>query len=1031
MKQGPNERSYHVFYQILSGMDESKKKELHLTKAEDYPSIMQGNCAKVDTIDDVQEYHSMVEAMKIVGINDATRDTIFSICAAILHLQRVIFKPQGDAGSTIENDVDFTYACNLLQVDKAALQKALTVKVYSVMNKIFESPLTPEQAADSRDALSKSLYSNMFDWIVRKINENTNSSDSTSFIGLLDIFGFEKFDFNTFEQFCINFANEALQAHYNSYTFKRDKKECEVEGIDVSEISFRDNQPCLDMIQGTKSGILKLLDDQCLFPSATDQKFFDMVVQAYKTHEFFGYQPLFKEDFIVKHYAGEVKYNIRDWLEKNKDVLRDDIIDVLSQSKVEFIAKTICPEKKDFTKKDKKPSTVTGSFKKQLVDLLDLINSTTPHWIRTIKPHPAKKAGMWSNSEVMKQLSSSGVLETIRIRREGYSVRIPLELFFKRYNVISGEGFTSDFKVSSEKIIKEMNFGKDIAQVGKTKVFMKSDAYTLLELSKNKKLEKYIVTLQKFTRGFLGRCVARKRREEIRIKKEKEEYERNKEIFERMIKEKNEKDRIEKEKRDREEKERLEREEKEREERERLEKMMQERDRIERERREAEEMEKRKLEILKAKQKERILELQRIEKEREEKERLEKERLESLRRKAEDEKQVLVRMELEKRKEALKEKENQRIMLEKQQRIQERRDQMNERRREREKVEKAAEERKQKAIEQLEMEKAFKKQKDSEIQRIADLARMKLEQERIEWEKKQWDILMQEVLEEEMRKERRQQLEKEKLRKVEESQKIKQQKHLEKTVVMYEREKKSRARKALIQAEKDDMIQLKKEYSEHQKQKLLQKRQELEVQVIEKQAHLQWEVDKEKRREEMRQAILQKIRNEKSRENWREVDTERKEMNKRLESDRQIFDMERLLQAEANEFHEKVQQTKLQQKSQQQQEYLMSKREQAEYDYQLQKLKQKITGVFASSPQVSEPKVALNTSLSSPRRSSSPRAASPRNNASPRKTNTTQPSINQSSIKTIPSPIVRPATAQSLNSSKILTVKKGGFSKLY
>ncbi|EFC48154.1 myosin [Naegleria gruberi] len=1036
MKQGPNERSYHIFYQMLAGMDEAKKKELFLTKAQDYDSIMKGNCFKVDTIDDVSDFHAMVNAFKVIGFEDEIRDTVFKVCAAILHLQNIKFVkiPNEDTGSTLENDEPLKKACTLLQIEPAALKKALTVKTYAVMAKIFESPLTPEAASDSRDALSKNLYSNMFDWLVAKINDNTNSNDYTSFIGLLDIFGFEKFEFNTFEQFCINFANEALQAHYNSYTFKRDKKECENEGIDVTEVTFKDNQPCLDMIQGSKSGILKVLDDQSALQSATDQKFFEMITQTYKSHEYFIHAPLWKEEFAVKHYAGEVKYNIKDWIEKNKDILRDDIIDIISQSKIEFVAKTICPEKKDFTsnKKDKKPSTVTGSFKKQLIELLDLINSTSPHWIRTIKPHPAKKPGLFSNAEVVKQLNSSGVLETIRIRKEGYSVRIPHELFFNKYNVIIGEGSSTDFKSSSEKIISSLSLGKDKVQVGKTKVFLKSDTYKMLESARNKKLEKYIIKMQRVGRGFLGRCVARKIREQIRIKKEKEEYEKNKEIFERILQDKKEREKIEQEKREKEEKERREREEKEREERERIEKLRVEQEKIEREKREAKELEKRKLEILKAKQKERMLELQRIEREKLEKERAEKEQQEKERIKMEEERKALLKEELERRKASLIERENQRLAVEKQQRIQERREQMEARRREKERVELEAEKRKQSAVEKLDLEKKSKQQKDQDLLRVAETARIKLEQERLDWEKKQWESIMQEILREEQQKLFKKELEKQKLRKVEESEKVKQQQHLKKAVLMYDREKKAIARKALIRAEKDDMIQCKKEYLEQQKRKLLQKKQEEEVQVIEKQAHLQWEVDKEKRREEIRKTLLQKIRNEKSREIWREVDNEKKERSKRLEYERQMWEMERQLQIESEDLNKKFQNTKLEQKAQLQQDYLVNKKEQEEYEYQLQKLKQKITGVFSAGPMnVSSSSMDMSKSLVDGIPVMSPR--SPGLNTS---SLTASPLDNISFSRDTPSPIqkARPMSSQtpgSASNNNRIPVKKGLFSKLY
>ncbi|KAL9642746.1 hypothetical protein ABK040_009823 [Willaertia magna] len=1040
IRQGPGERSYHIFYQMFAGLDAKKKKELKLTNPEDFCCIMGGNCVVIEGVDDKREFEHTVKAMNTVGISEKEIDTIFQVCASILHLENVKFVAS-DTGTTVENMESLQIAAELLQIDAVALLKALTTKVYSISNKVFESPVTPDQASDSRDALSKGIYSKMFDWIVNRINKTTSQQSYAYFIGLLDIFGFEKFEFNTFEQFCINFANETLQYHYNSYTFKKDQAECEQDGIDVTLVKFRDNQRCLDMIKDG-NGILGTLDVQSALVQGTDQQFVENVTKACKENrEFSPYfisNPLKKEDFTVVHYAGEVSYNTKNWIEKNRDILKDDIIDVLQRSKISLVAKDFCPEKKDFTpKKEKKPTTVSGGFRKQLSDLLDVINSTTPHWIRTIKPHPEKKAGMFSNFEVMKQLRSSGVLETVRIRREGYPVRIPHKLFFNRYKIIINENVTSNYKESCEKIIAAVNFNKDKAQVGKEKIFLRAFASNEIEVLKTKILEKYTLLCQKYVRGFLGRRRVKHIKEENKRKREREEYERNKEIFDRMDSDRKERERMEQEKRECEEKEKREKEEKERVEKERIERIKFEKERLEREKRETEEKEKQKLEILKAKKKERELQLVKIEQDIANREKKEKQQIEMERKRQEEERERIMKEDIEKRLQSIMEKEEQRKIEERQQKIRARRDIIAERKKEREKVEMEAEKRKQRALEALNYEKQTRKQQEEEVVKLAEIARTKFEEDMQSWEERELEKMVRDLMLDEQKRENKTGNFKEKTKRVSENQQLLNQITMEMSLNLHERSKRAQAKKASLELAKEENLQLKKSQHEIVKRKLLQKKQEEEIQKIEKKAQLQWEIDKEKRKAELRKLLREKLENEKVKEAWKELERQKSEEEQKQKVQKKIWELECQLSEEAQELEKQREEGKIKKQSQLQREQALSVKEKQDFNEQLSKLTKKIGGVFTSTDTRNKTNslISKSTSLSNLTATlSSPRSERtlPMGDLS-KSLSITNTSLSSPMVLNTPTSLnrLKRQTQPVSPISPRLPIKKGSFSKLY
>ncbi|CUF67578.1 myosin heavy chain MYA2, putative [Bodo saltans] len=508
-----NERVYHSFYLVLRGSFASK---FRLQPEGTYKSINAGKCPQNSEYNSAEDSATVTDAMSKIGIGANEIQSIWSTTAGILSLLNVEFVADGESSKVNPSTKpNLDTSVQLWQIDMNTLLKELSKTELRVPGSApVWKDLNPAKAMDVRDALAKALYDGLFTWLVNKSNQLCDVNTSVgNWVGLLDIFGFEDFLKNSFEQLCINLANETLQNHYNRYIFDKDMEECRAEGIDVTAVVCPDNTPCLRLIT-EKGGVLSLLDEECLLGKGTDFGFLEKVAQAHERNKFFEKKKTSRDQFIIKHYAAAVTYDVNGWREKNADTLKDNVRTMMRESKDPLIATLleapIPPEQQQRTKR----STVGGFFKEQVTELMKVIESTNPHWIRCVKPHPAKKPRNFDGVQTMNQLESSGVLGTVKIRKAGYPIRTVFDKFVIRYKIIGGtrlQGKSARDASSMILDIAEMNV-KTMAQIGKTKVFMKSEAFPAIERRRNECLLGFVTRLQRHGRGYASRLQSNRAR---------------------------------------------------------------------------------------------------------------------------------------------------------------------------------------------------------------------------------------------------------------------------------------------------------------------------------------------------------------------------------------------------------------------------------------------------------------------------------------------------------------------------------------
>ncbi|XP_053241397.1 unconventional myosin-VIIa isoform X1 [Podarcis raffonei] len=518
-RQAQDERNYHVFYCMLKGMTPEQKKLLGLRKAGDYNYLSMGNCITCDGRDDSKEYSNIRAAMKVLMFTDTENWEISKLLAAILHMGNLRYEARTydnlDACEVVHSASLIT-AASLLEVDPQDLMNCLTSRTIITRGETVSTPLSMEQALDVRDAFVKGIYGRLFVWIVEKINaaiyrppSHEHKSVRRS-IGLLDIFGFENFTVNSFEQLCINFANENLQQFFVRHVFKLEQEEYNLENINWQHIEFTDNQDALDMIAIKPMNIISLIDEESKFPKGTDTTMLHKLNSQHKLNT--NYIPPknnYDTQFGINHFAGVVYYETKGFLEKNRDTLHGDIIQLVHSSRNKFIKQIFQADVAMGAETRKRSPTLSSQFKRSLELLMRTLSVCQPFFVRCIKPNEYKKPMLFDRELCVRQLRYSGMMETIRIRRAGYPIRYTFVEFVDRYRVLM-PGVKPAYKQGDlcgtcQRIAEAVLGRDDDWQIGKTKIFLKDHHDMLLEIERDKAITDKVILIQKVVRGFKDR----------------------------------------------------------------------------------------------------------------------------------------------------------------------------------------------------------------------------------------------------------------------------------------------------------------------------------------------------------------------------------------------------------------------------------------------------------------------------------------------------------------------------------------------
>ncbi|GAY46949.1 hypothetical protein CUMW_100880 [Citrus unshiu] len=506
--------------------------------AKEYKYLRQSSCYSINGVDDAEQFRIVVEALDIVHVSKEDQESVFAMLAAVLWLGNVSFTVI-DNENHVEPVADegLITVAKLIGCDIGELKLALSTRKMRVGNDTIVQNLTLSQATDTRDALAKSIYACLFEWLVEQINKSlaVGKRRTGRSISILDIYGFESFDRNSFEQFCINYANERLQQHFNRHLFKLEQEvtfitDCEhstdkeyiQDGIDWAKVDFEDNKDCLNLFEKKPLGLLSLLDEESTFPNGTDLTF------ANKLKQHLNSNPCFRgerdKSFTVSHYAGEVIYDTTGFLEKNRDLLHLDSIELLSSCSCHlpqiFASNMLSQSNKPVVGPlykaggaDSQKLSVATKFKGQLFQLMQRLESTTPHFIRCIKPNNFQSPGLYEQGLVLQQLRCCGVLEVVRISRSGFPTRMSHQKFARRYGFLLLESVASQDPLSvSVAILHQFNILPEMYQVGYTKLFFRAGQIGMLEDTRNRTLHG-ILRVQSCFRGHQARlCLKELRR---------------------------------------------------------------------------------------------------------------------------------------------------------------------------------------------------------------------------------------------------------------------------------------------------------------------------------------------------------------------------------------------------------------------------------------------------------------------------------------------------------------------------------------
>ncbi|KAK9736480.1 Unconventional myosin tail, actin- and lipid-binding [Popillia japonica] len=553
ISQESGERNFHIFYQLLAGETESELNELMLKRdTSSYYYLNHDSKSSIDPTSDQKGWNEVKKALDVIDFTSEEQKNIFKIIASILHMGNIGFVEE-EGLSQINNLDPVEKVCKLLECDIEQLKHALTNRTIEARQDVCVTPLNREMAVYARDALSKAIYDRLFTWLVLRLNSSLKSEDTrkNNVMGILDIYGFEVFGKNTFEQLCINFCNEKLQQLFIELTLKSEQEEYLKEGIEWQHIEYFDNKVICDLIEERHKGIIALMDEECLRPGdPNDSTLLAKMNRNLAHHKHYLSHPMAdiqtqkimgRNEFRLLHYAGPVTYNINTFIEKNNDLLFRDLRETMSTSHNSIVKELFPPQEQE---SKKRPDTAITQFKNSLNNLMSILMNKHPSYVRCIKPNDTKSPAVFDEELVRHQVKYLGLMENLRVRRAGFAYRRVYEQFLHRYKCLSREtwpNYPGSAKDGVQALVACLGYERDDYRMGRTKIFIRfpktlfdtEDAFQekkheiaaiiqskwkgILQRRKYIKMKKSAIIMQKYMRRHLAKKQAERRRKAVNV----------------------------------------------------------------------------------------------------------------------------------------------------------------------------------------------------------------------------------------------------------------------------------------------------------------------------------------------------------------------------------------------------------------------------------------------------------------------------------------------------------------------------------